>query len=1135
MLVDQQRAADLLRGFDFKTLFVEELGWDRCQAGPAALAVEGDTYLLEAVAEKRGVRVFLCRPEGDGLIPPYRIRQRVDRQVRKLAYEHLLVFVDESKTVQVWQWVDKEPGRSAAYREHTYRTFQPGLSLVQKLESIAFPLSEEEALTISGVTIRLRDAFDRDKVTKRFYERFQSEHEDFLTSIDGMTDDAERAWYSSLMLNRLMFIYFIQKKGFLAEDPDYLRHRLGAVRQERGNGGFLSFYRRFLVRLFHEGLGSEVRTDELDSLLGDVPYLNGGLFDMHELERANSGIDIPDEAFERLFDFFDSYQWHLDERPLAADNEINPDVLGYIFEKYINQKQMGAYYTKEDVTDFIGRNTVVPGLLLRVQEDCPGALAPDSGIWEALRSDPSHYMFAPLSKGCDLELPEDVAGGIVAVNERRRWNEPAPEEYALPTETWREVVFRRQRHQQLLGRMLSGGVVSVGDLLDENVDIRQFCQDLIESCEDANVLWSVWRTLGDLRVLDPACGSGAFLFAALNVLEPLYEGCLERMQGFVEEAAESPGKPGGLPPFGDVLKDVSAHPNSRYYILKSIVINNLYGVDLMEEAVEITKLRLFLKLVAQIDCLEEIEPLPDIDFSVRAGNSLVGFLDYGDAEAAISSKLDFSHSLAEIEESAREVTDLFGLFREMQTKLPLAAKEFQRAKEQLQDRLSRLEDRLDRYLALDAGIDVEVESIYQDWLSTHHPLHWFTEFHDVMQQGGFDVVIGNPPYVSTKKIDYRLEDDGSARYPDIYGYFVERTTRLTRVGGSMGLIVPLSLTFSRDFSELRRHLLGSGPGWFSSFDNIPAAIFSGVSQRCTIWIGRRLPGAHQLLAAPMYRWRSEYRPMLMARIAYSPVLTVDVPRWGIPKVGDAQQAETLARLQQASMAGTAFGRSKAHRIGFSQAARNFISAFIQEPPCLDATTLAALKPSKIGYVNVGSEDLTYASLAALAGEVHFWHWLARGDGFDVTSWIVEDFLACLGTIEPGPMNLLAGLGRAIHARRYEALAFKKNAGVYVGNFNYRGMPFLTRRADGVLACALGLSRSELVNVLDYAQRVLSINVFAGEKSIPAEVKAHFQPDEVDEAAENSLLAEVDELLIEHLGFSKVELRALVEDDVVLGA
>ena len=67
------------------------------------------------------------------------------------------------------------------------------------------------------------------------------------------------------------------------------------------------------------------------------------------------------------------------------------------------------------------------------------------------------------------------------------------------------------------------------------------------------------------------------------------------------------------------------HPSERYFILKSIVLNNLYGVDIMEEAVEICKLRLFLRLVAQLESYDQIEPLPDIDFNVRAGNTLVGF------------------------------------------------------------------------------------------------------------------------------------------------------------------------------------------------------------------------------------------------------------------------------------------------------------------------------------------------------------------------------------------------------------------------------------------------------------------------------------------------------------------------------
>ena len=114
------------------------------------------------------------------------------------------------------------------------------------------------------------------------------------------------------------------------------------------------------------------RDPELADLLGRIPFLNGGLFDVHDLERDNPDITIPDEAFERVFSFFDAYRWHLDERPRQEDNEINPDVLGYIFEKYVNQKQMGAYYTKEDITGYITRNTVIPFLFDAAKKAVPG-------------------------------------------------------------------------------------------------------------------------------------------------------------------------------------------------------------------------------------------------------------------------------------------------------------------------------------------------------------------------------------------------------------------------------------------------------------------------------------------------------------------------------------------------------------------------------------------------------------------------------------------------------------------------------------------------------------------------------------------------------------------------------------------
>jgi hypothetical protein len=148
--------------------------------------------------------------------------------------------------------------------------------------------------------------------------------------------------------------------------------------------------------------------------------------------------------------------------------------------------------------------------------------------------------------------------------------------------------------------------------------ICQFAQDAISYCEGTDLLRAFYDSIESVTVLDPTCGSGAFLFAALNILETLYEACLDRMQIMIEERdqldAALPAKQHQQHPalehFRKILLEVDRHPSRTYFIYKSIIINNLYGVDIMEEATEICKLRLFLKLVSQVDKFDDIEPLP---------------------------------------------------------------------------------------------------------------------------------------------------------------------------------------------------------------------------------------------------------------------------------------------------------------------------------------------------------------------------------------------------------------------------------------------------------------------------------------------------------------------------------------------
>ena len=275
MAIDKANASALLKAFDLSKLFIEELGCDRpTSRQPERIDIAGTGYDLKPVAEKRGFRVFHC-----ATIPDRNVRQKIEREIAKRAFEHLVIFTDAANTSQIWQWVAREKGRPDAFREHLWLASTEPEPLLQKLAHIAFSLSEEESLTLTGVTQRMRDAFDREKITKRFYEAFKQQHDSFLGFINGLASVSDRQWYASLMLNRLMFVYFIQKKGFLDGDINYLKNRLATVRATKGADQFHSFYRAFLLKLFHGGFATppDARDADTGNLLGNIPYLNGGL------------------------------------------------------------------------------------------------------------------------------------------------------------------------------------------------------------------------------------------------------------------------------------------------------------------------------------------------------------------------------------------------------------------------------------------------------------------------------------------------------------------------------------------------------------------------------------------------------------------------------------------------------------------------------------------------------------------------------------------------------------------------------------------------------------------------------------------------------------------------------------------
>lgn len=983
MAIERPRATKHLKAFDFATLFIEELGWDRPSSRqPEIISAGGQDYRLLPVADKRGVRIFHC-PE----IPDRALRQYIEREITKRAFEHLIIFTDEEKTRQIWQWVAREKGKPAAFREHVWLANSAPDPLIQKLDHIAFTLNDEEGLTLSGTTLRMRDAFDREKITKRFYEDFKEQHDRFLGFIDGLANVSDRQWYASLMLNRLMFVYFIQKKRFLNGDIDYLKTKLAEVRAEKGDDQFHTFYRAFLLKLFHGGLATPANARDADTarLLGNIPYLNGGLFEPHALEADGNDIQIADAAFEGVFNFFDQYEWTLDTRPIeqADGKEINPDVLGHIFEKYINQKQMGAYYTKEDITDYITKNTVIPWLFQNAIAHDKVAFEPGSAVWRMLSENPDAYIYPAVKHGADQALPDNIAAGIDDVAQRADWNRTAPASHGLPTETWRELVARRERYASLKAKAASGEISSIEDFITLNLNIRQFARDAIQYAESPDLVRAFWKGISAIKVLDPACGSGAFLFAALNILYDLYDACLERMEQFVETAPEGSGPRQLYSDFRAVLERIERHPNRPYFIYKSIILDNLYGVDIMDEAVEICKLRLFLKLASQLERADQIEPLPDIDFNIRAGNTLIGFTSMADVRKATETKgFDFDDQARQIEAAAQDLDAAFRLFREQQTALHGAIGADHKA--QLRERLEALERQLDRFLAKDYGVDtgedLSAKAKFATWKTSHKPFHWLIEFYGIINSGGFDAVVGNPPYIELSKVksDYVPRGYATSTSGNLYGLFVEHAEKISSVDSYIGLIVPISVMCTERTVDVQKSLLSNSLIWASTFDVFPARVFEGAAQRVSIVLWSNPERDEKKLYTTRYlRWFQQERATLIERLEYAETQGLGKPGW-LPRLGSQRETSMLKRLKGTPLSAH-IKRAGGTPIYAHRIVNNFVKA-VKFPPFFkkaDGTVTTSDDFKIIGL----DKAMIGPFIAALNSSLFYWYWRAHGDGF----------------------------------------------------------------------------------------------------------------------------------------------------------
>ncbi len=1063
MTIGQQKIRKLLDSQEFGALF-NELGWDHPPQDAPRVEVEDCGLPAVQIARKRGVGVWLIR----GDTPEASSRRRLDSSISRQSRERLLIFAAEGE--QLWLWPEQRPSGGYRLVPHRYVQGTRNDDLLQRLSAASFSIEEEGSLTVVDVLDRVRRSFSAEKVTKKFYKEFQEHHSRMAEMIEGIPSEPpesdHRSWYCSVLLNRLMFIYFLQRKSFLDDDPHYLRNRLKIVRETLGDGSYYGFFKRFLRALFHKGLGSSKHSysdPEIGRIIGNIPYVNGGIFQPHQLEQGYH-INIPDEAFEETFDFFDKYHWHLDDRPTYKPNEINPDVLGYIFEQYVNQKEQGAYYTKEDITGYMASVTVIPAYFDRLSP------SEENSPWVLLSADPDRYIHESVSHGADewqghcddgdappppqtYSLPHALGKEIwQSLSEEERFQK-APANLGLPGESWWEVNDRIEYYLRLKNQLANDEITDVDTAVTANLNLRQVAEDYLSTLGSKLEAEHAYGILTEIKILDPTCGSGAFLFATLEILFDMYTTIIERAEELSKKQKNQ------TPPA--FLTEAKKHPNIPYFILKTAILKNLYGLDLMPETGEIARLRLFLKLAAQLEQKEQIEPLPDLDFNIKCGNLLIGIADEEDAEQRLGTNLMGLEKLKGIMETASTYSRLYNEFIEAQKKAD-NPKKVARLKSNLNQNLEQNRKELDRILH---KIRVE-QSDPDEWVKSHRPFHWFAEFPQVHQAGGFDIVIGNPPYIRRNKVtDYIWRGYKTDGLPDIYAPCLERALQLTKPGGRFAMILPISFQFSEQFRTARKIAASTlGKQWTSTFARRPSELFAGTAKvRSTIIFGKRnfqnIQKANQhinrIFVTRLNRWIKEYRMMLFTTLRYTELPTLLCEQNYLPRIGSARESEILYRLTKyGTKIENLCSKSTLEdtQLGYKTTALYYLSTFLTEPPAKDPCG-KPIKQSKVNYIRFRDPKARDAAFAFTLSKIGLLWWAAAGDEFDVTK---SGLCSMPIPASPEVHAEAAAFADELQETLSQNLFYSKTVGGFYGNYDVKSVRHITDEIDRLILKSIGM-------------------------------------------------------------------------------
>lgn len=380
-----------LRG-NLTRLFCEVLGWGSPQGMVRQLPISGSEHLEVTpipVAQLSGLPVFRVDWPSDRL-PNVSQRRAVHNALERSYNQHLLVYVTADGKQAAFVYPRSRGSSKTELRTLPYAVGLPARTTIEQLGKLAFTIDELGLFgqpPISAVLDKLDRAFDVEAVTREFFSTYQQIFEETMRRTTGLEDNRLRL-FTQKLFNRLMFLVFLERKGWMIFHgrPDYLRALWQDYQRDRQAHPDLDFYRNRLTLLFFSGLNAptsetnEVRAhpgDVVNRLIGNVPYLNGGLFEQDDDDKTPD-LAIPDEVFVRMLDdLFYRFNFTVTEStPLDLEVAVDPEMLGKVFEELVTGRhESGSYYTPKPVVAFMCQEALKGHLQAYCPAEDPLAIA----------------------------------------------------------------------------------------------------------------------------------------------------------------------------------------------------------------------------------------------------------------------------------------------------------------------------------------------------------------------------------------------------------------------------------------------------------------------------------------------------------------------------------------------------------------------------------------------------------------------------------------------------------------------------------------------------------------------------------------------------------------------------------------